>query len=70
MSVLIYAAGSDALCLLSGHVCAHSNARFAAVIAVLLLRPVITALNQEQLCRPVLASLQAVFLYEAWFVLL
>ena len=83
MSVLIYAVGCDVcvsvclrcvcllcVCLLADDVCAQPNARFARVIAALLLNPVIITLNPAQLCRPVWASPQAIFMYEAWLILL
>lgn len=73
MSVLIYAVGCDvcvSVCLLADDVCAQPNARFVRVIATLLPSPVIITLNPAQLCRPVWASPQAVFMYEARLILL
>lgn len=78
MSVLIYAVGCDVcvsvflrcVCLLADDMCAEPNARFVRVIATLLPSPVIITLNPAQLCRPVWASPQAVFMYEARLILL
>lgn len=58
------------VCLLADDVCAQPNVRFARVIAALLPSPVIITLNPAQLCRPVWASAQAVFMYEARLILL